>query len=99
MKKENMILWGMVVLFAVMMSVPFLVPHTGLFALFGFLPLLAMERIATMLEKKEQGPYIQDDGLVYTSEAWAGGEILLAGVNPVKPGEKLYENLYFSVQR
>ena len=52
MKKENMILWGMVLLFAVMMSVPFLVPHTGLLALFGFLPLLAMERIATLLEKK-----------------------------------------------
>ena len=52
MKKENMILWGMVLLFAVMMSVPFLVPHTGLLALFGFIPLLAMERIAAMLEKK-----------------------------------------------
>ena len=52
MKKENMILWTMVLLFAVMMSVPFLVPHTGLLALFGFIPLLAMERIASMLEKK-----------------------------------------------
>ena len=52
-----MILWGMVVLFAVMMSVPFLVPHTGLLALFGFLPLLAMERIATMLEKKRVWVY------------------------------------------
>ena len=52
MKKENMILWIMVLLFAVMMSVPFLVPHTGLLALFGLIPLLAMERIATMMEKK-----------------------------------------------
>ena len=51
MKKENMILWIMVLLFAVMMSVPFLVPHTGLIALFGLIPLLAMERIATMMEK------------------------------------------------
>ena len=51
MKKENMILWGMVLLFAVMMSVPFLVPHTGLLALFGILPLLCMERIATILQK------------------------------------------------
>ena len=47
-----MILWGMVLLFAVMMSVPFLVPHTGLLALFGILPLLCMERIATILQKK-----------------------------------------------
>ena len=52
MKKENIILWGMVLLFAVMMSVPFLVPHTGLLALFGLLPLLCMERIASLLEKK-----------------------------------------------
>ena len=47
-----MILWGMVLLFAVMMSVPFLIPHTGLLALFGILPLLCMDRIATLLEKK-----------------------------------------------
>ena len=52
MKKENMILWGMVLLFAVMMSVPFLVPHTGILALFGIIPLLAMERIASIMEKK-----------------------------------------------
>ena len=57
MKKENMILWGMVLLFAVMMSVPFLIPHTGLFALFGFLPLLCMDRIATLLEKKRVWVY------------------------------------------
>ena len=52
MKKENMILWGMVMLFAAMMSVPFLIPHTGLIALLGFIPLLCMERIASMLQKK-----------------------------------------------
>ena len=52
MKKENMILWGLVVLFAVMMSVPFLVPHMGFVALFGILPLLCMDRVATLLEKK-----------------------------------------------
>ena len=52
MKKENMLLWGLVVLFALMMSVPFIIPHTGLIALFGLLPLLAMERIADQLGKK-----------------------------------------------
>ena len=52
MKKENMILWIMVLLFAVIMSVPFLIPHTGLFALLGFIPLLCMDRIATMTGKK-----------------------------------------------
>lgn len=52
MKKENIVLWSLVLLFAVMMSVPFLVPHTGLLALFGIIPLLCMDRIATLTEKK-----------------------------------------------
>ena len=52
MKKENILLWGLVLLFAVLMSVPFLVPHMGLIALFGFVPLLCMDRIADMLGKK-----------------------------------------------
>ena len=52
MKRENILLWGLTVLSAVLMSVPFLVPHTGWMALFGLVPLLCMERIASMLEKK-----------------------------------------------
>ena len=36
------------VLFAVMMSIPFLVPHCGFIALFGFVPLLCMERVASL---------------------------------------------------
>ena len=52
MKRENILLWGLVLLFAVLMSVPFLVPHTGLLALIGFIPLLCMERIASQMEKK-----------------------------------------------
>ena len=52
MKKESILLWGLVLLFAVMMSLPYLVPHTGIIALFGLVPLLCMESIATMLQKK-----------------------------------------------
>ena len=52
MKKENMLIWGLVVLFALMMSAPFIIPHTGILALFGFVPLLCMERIASQLGKK-----------------------------------------------
>ena len=52
MKQENILIWGLILLFAVMMSVPFIVPQTGLMALFGIIPLLCMERIASMLEKK-----------------------------------------------
>ncbi len=52
MKKENIVLWGLVLLFAVMMSVPFLVPYTGFLALFGIVPLLCMDRIATLTGKK-----------------------------------------------
>lgn len=52
MKKENILLWGLAVLFAILMSIPFLVPHTGFLALFGIIPLLCMDRVATMMEKK-----------------------------------------------
>ncbi len=52
MKRENMLIWGLVLLFAVLMSVPFLIPHTGFLALFGLIPLLCMERIADSLGKK-----------------------------------------------
>lgn len=50
--KENIIIWGLIVLFAVMMSIPFIVPHTGLLALFGIIPLLCMERVAELSGKK-----------------------------------------------
>ena len=52
MKKENILIWGLAVLFALMMSVPFIIPNTGLAALLGLLPLLMMERIADQLGKK-----------------------------------------------
>ena len=52
MKKENMLIWGLTVLFALMMSAPFIIPHTGILALFGLVPLLCMERIASQLGKK-----------------------------------------------
>ena len=52
MKRENILLWGLVVLFAVLMSIPYIIPNTGWISLIGFLPLLCMERIASILEKK-----------------------------------------------
>ena len=48
MKKYKKTLWGLALLSSVLMSVPFLVPHCGFFALFGLVPLLCMERIATL---------------------------------------------------
>ena len=52
MKNTNMLLWGLVALFAVLMSVPYIIPHTGILALFGIVPLLCMERIADLSGKK-----------------------------------------------
>ena len=57
MKKENILIWGLVVLFALMMSVPFIIPQTGLLALLGLVPLLMMERIADQLGKKRIWAY------------------------------------------
>ena len=52
MKKENILIWGLIVLFAVMMSIPYIIPHMGPIVLFGFIPLLCMERITSLLGKK-----------------------------------------------
>ena len=52
MKIENILLWGLVALSAVLMSIPFLIPHTGFLALIGLVPLLCMERIADLSGKK-----------------------------------------------
>jgi apolipoprotein N-acyltransferase len=52
MKKENIIIWSLVLLFAVLMSIPYLVPHTGFLALIGIVPLLCLERIAEMTGRK-----------------------------------------------
>lgn len=52
MKKENILLWGLAALSAVLMSVPFLLPNAGFLALIGLVPLLCMDRIATYSGKK-----------------------------------------------
>lgn len=39
-------LWALTIISAVLLSVPFIIPHTGLVALVAFLPLLAAEHIA-----------------------------------------------------
>ena len=57
MKKDNMILWGLSIMSAIMMSIPFLVPHTGFLSLIGLVPLLCMDRIATLTEKKRVWTY------------------------------------------
>ena len=48
-RKTQQLLWGLTLLFAVLMAIPFLVPHCGWTALFGIVPLLCMDRIATQL--------------------------------------------------
>ena len=57
MKKENILIWGLILMSAVMMSVPYIIPNTGLLALFGLVPLLCMERIVTLTEKRRVWPY------------------------------------------
>lgn len=44
-KRGKCTLWLLALEFAVMMSVPFLVPHTGILAVVAFVPLFAMERL------------------------------------------------------
>lgn len=52
MKSQKSLLLLLLVLFVTLMSIPYLVPHTGILALFGLVPLLCLERIATMTGTK-----------------------------------------------
>lgn len=45
--KQNRLIIGLLLLFAVLLSIPFLVPHTGALALVAFVPLLCAERLAS----------------------------------------------------
>lgn len=49
MKNKKLLIWGLVLTFATLMSIPFLVPHTGFISLIALVPLLCMERIAGQL--------------------------------------------------
>lgn len=52
MKNQNILFGILVLLFVALMSVPYLVPHTGFLALIGFVPLLCLEWIATLTGAK-----------------------------------------------
>ena len=47
-KSRNLLFACLVMAFVILMSLPFIVPHTGFLALAGLLPLLVMDRIATL---------------------------------------------------
>ena len=52
MKNQTLLLSILCLLSAILLSIPFLVPHTGAAALFAFLPLLAAERVAYLTGRK-----------------------------------------------
>lgn len=56
-KTEKKTMAVLVLLFALMMSVPFLIPHCGWVALLGFVPLLCMDKIATDCGMKRIWPW------------------------------------------
>ena len=51
-KQQNLLMAGLGFLSAVLLSIPYLVPHTGILSLFAFVPLLMMERIGTLSERR-----------------------------------------------
>lgn len=50
MRNNHLLLWILVLAFAVLASIPWLIPHTGAVALIAFIPLLFAEDIATQLK-------------------------------------------------
>ena len=52
MKNQKLLLWGLAILSGLLLSIPYLVPHTGFLALIAFIPLLCLDRIADILKVK-----------------------------------------------
>lgn len=50
--KNKVQIWSLAGISALLMSIPYLVPHCGFFALFALVPLLCAERIATLVRMK-----------------------------------------------
>ena len=56
--RETLMIWGLVLLFGIMMSLPFLLPHCSWTALVGFVPLLCAERLLTLTGRKHVWLYL-----------------------------------------
>ena len=50
--RNRLLIWGLSLLSGVLLSIPWLVPHTGWVVLFAFIPLLIAEEAATRLKLK-----------------------------------------------
>lgn len=53
LNREKKTMAVLVIAFALLMSIPYLIPHMGWVALFGFVPLLCMDRIASICGMKK----------------------------------------------
>ena len=58
MRRDILTIWGLILIFAVMMSLPFLLPGCGFLALLGFVPLLCAERMLSLSGKRHIWAYI-----------------------------------------
>ena len=56
--RETLLIWGLIALFAVMMSMPFLLPYCSWMALLGFVPLLCAERMLTLTGRRHVWLYL-----------------------------------------
>lgn len=56
--RETLLIWGLIVLFTVMMSMPFLLPYCSWMALLGFVPLLCAERMLTLTGRRHVWLYL-----------------------------------------
>ncbi len=56
--RETPVIWGLILLFGIMMSMPFLLPHCSWLALVGLVPLLCAERLLTLTGRKHAWVYL-----------------------------------------
>lgn len=91
MKKQKILMLILSALFALLMSLPWLVPHLGVLALVGFVPLLCLDRVATQAGVRRfwlwhYGSFVLWNALTtfWVCEATVGGGIFAVLANALQ---------------
>ena len=91
MRKQGLIFAALALLFTLLMSMPWLVPHAGITALVGLLPLLVMERLATQYKVKRffwwhYGSFVLWNAVTtwWVGEATVGGAVFAILANALQ---------------
>ncbi len=64
-KKNKVIIWGLILLFAILITIPFIIPHCGFISLFAFIPLFFLENYISTNNVKHKFIYYYSSFILF----------------------------------